>query len=359
MYLHVCFSTSLEKHDAHLPLVSNGFEGTKDVDEREHTDILFGLLILLCWLAMTIIGVTAIQEGDPNILINGIDYKGRVCGVTDSVANKPVYYPINTFGLGVCLESCPHSTQNITDYTKYICTDDVSDAQAYAGSGGTCDITSTLLGECKCNIQIESKNILNHCIFQDTDFSSIFSDDEGLTSGIFERLFGDVLAGKDYIFGFGIGVALLIAFAYAQLLKRSCFAHLVVWGSIVIVGFCLVYVAYSVLIIADEWSNEDPQTKKDYEIRTARIASYFCIGFAVLYWALMIAMRKRIELAIVLTEEAAKALIDMPTLVCVYVVILYYAVICILYYVVSYLFLYSKLLALFYFLYLGLFTFSI
>jgi choline transporter-like protein 2/4/5 len=304
-----------QKHDAHLPLVSDGFEGTKDIDEREHTDVIFGFLLIVCWVAMTIIGAEAIRDGNPYILINGIDYKGRVCGVTDSVKDKPVYYPINTFGLGVCLEGCPQATQNITDFSKYICTDSVSNPESYAGSGGTCDITSGLLGQCECNIQIKSKKILNHCIFVDTDFLSIFTDDEGPHQGLLGRVFADVLGGKDYIFGFGIGVALLLAFGYAQMLKRSCFAHLVVWGSIMLVGFCLTYIGASMLMVANDWEDEEPQTKEGYEIKYARITAYVLIGFAVAYWLLMLAMRKRIELAIILTEQAAKALLDMPTLI--------------------------------------------
>ena len=56
---------------------------------RRCTDVLFFLVIIVAWAAMTYLGVDAIVKGDPDILLNGIDYKGRVCGVDDAVKDKP------------------------------------------------------------------------------------------------------------------------------------------------------------------------------------------------------------------------------------------------------------------------------
>lgn len=38
---------------------------------------------------MTYLGVDAISTGDPDVLVNGIDYDGRICGVDEDVKDKP------------------------------------------------------------------------------------------------------------------------------------------------------------------------------------------------------------------------------------------------------------------------------
>ena len=38
---------------------------------------------------MTYLGVDGITNGDPDILLNGIDYDGRICGVDEGVTDKP------------------------------------------------------------------------------------------------------------------------------------------------------------------------------------------------------------------------------------------------------------------------------
>lgn len=43
----------------------------------------------MAWVAMTYLGADAIQHGNPDILLNGIDYNGRICGVDSPVEDKP------------------------------------------------------------------------------------------------------------------------------------------------------------------------------------------------------------------------------------------------------------------------------
>lgn len=56
---------------------------------RRCTDVLFMLTLVMAWIAMTYLGVDGITNGDPDILLNGIDYDGRICGVDDDVKDKP------------------------------------------------------------------------------------------------------------------------------------------------------------------------------------------------------------------------------------------------------------------------------
>lgn len=52
------------------------------------------LLLLIAWVAMTAVGVDGIANGDPDVLLNGIDYDGRICGVDDGVKDKSKVHQI-------------------------------------------------------------------------------------------------------------------------------------------------------------------------------------------------------------------------------------------------------------------------
>lgn len=57
--------------------------------DRLCTDTLFMIVLLVAWLGMTYLGADAISNGDPHLLVNGIDYDGRICGIDDTVKDKP------------------------------------------------------------------------------------------------------------------------------------------------------------------------------------------------------------------------------------------------------------------------------
>ncbi|CAM9992914.1 unnamed protein product, partial [Phaeothamnion confervicola] len=65
------------------------FSGATD---RKCTDVLFSVLIVGMWVAMTVVGIESVQEGDPEILINGVDYKGRICGKSSGVEDLTKLY---------------------------------------------------------------------------------------------------------------------------------------------------------------------------------------------------------------------------------------------------------------------------
>lgn len=46
-------------------------------------------VLLLGWMAMTYLGADGIANGDPHLLVNGIDYDGRICGVDEVVKDRP------------------------------------------------------------------------------------------------------------------------------------------------------------------------------------------------------------------------------------------------------------------------------
>ena len=85
--------------------------------KRKCTDVLCTLLLAFAWFCMTIVGLACIpgspiegtlglQKGNPYKLINGIDYKDRVCGIDSDVKDRLKLYYLPT-GSGVCIKKCP------------------------------------------------------------------------------------------------------------------------------------------------------------------------------------------------------------------------------------------------------------
>lgn len=111
------------------------------ISDRDCTDIFFTLLIVLAWVAMTLIGLvslgvlhsTTINEGDPERLLRGVDYEGNICGVDGVVSHLSKKWEPNWNGitlssngdlvateLGICVSSCPNEGESRTDpYGEY------------------------------------------------------------------------------------------------------------------------------------------------------------------------------------------------------------------------------------------------
>lgn len=89
--------------------------------QRHVTDVLCTLLILTMWIAMTVIGIMACQDGDYRIILHPLDYDGNICGTdyAQDMTEYPYLLYINSWTGGVCVESCPslegHVANNVTD----------------------------------------------------------------------------------------------------------------------------------------------------------------------------------------------------------------------------------------------------
>lgn len=100
---------------------------------RKCTDCLFLIIFSLYCIGMLVIGIIGFQNGDPQRLVYGSDYKGRTCGGVNNTNAKYIVYPrphedvylagtevalsrpwdINFFS--VCVEECPRADQIICD----------------------------------------------------------------------------------------------------------------------------------------------------------------------------------------------------------------------------------------------------
>jgi choline transporter-like protein 2/4/5 len=121
-----------------------------------------------------------------------------------------------------------------------------------------------------------------------------------------------------YVFGFGIGVTVLIGFVYLFLLQIPGLLHLIIWLVILAVLTIFALGSYLLLKLSYTWEEDDIHSMT--EVKTMRGVSYTGFVITFLYICLVLVMRKRIMLAIGIVKRTARALLTMPTLLFVPVI---------------------------------------
>ncbi len=78
---------------------------------RNITDCIFCILMILFWAFSVFILIYGYEEGDPIKLTQIFDYKGTPCGKeidgTDDYEKGFFYQPLGNFGQIVCVKECP------------------------------------------------------------------------------------------------------------------------------------------------------------------------------------------------------------------------------------------------------------
>ncbi|KAL3796266.1 hypothetical protein HJC23_008586 [Cyclotella cryptica] len=348
---------------------------------RRCTDVLFLLLIICSWVAMTGLGLASmgvikseyIKHGDPNRLVNGLDYHGNVCGVTnfvtpggEDVINLPMAYPMPS-GFFVCVESCP-STNN---FDKFICEYEIQhdidatlSAAADIGGSGVVESNNAsksiylfYTGQKQCMPLIESTSFLGYCIpnlplndvLLSTNGTSNQSDvgsspltqekDDAISnnatiingttaynnasisvsvtaekkatsrSDVFDMVMADVHTVRYVIFTFGCGVAVTLGIFFLIIIQLPGLLSLLVWSMIIAVDVGLVAAGYYTKGVSATW---EASGRPGNEALALYYGSYALYGLAGVWCLVMLFLRKRILLAIACVKEASRAISAMP-----------------------------------------------
>jgi Plasma-membrane choline transporter len=210
-------------------------------------------------------------------IIRGVDYEGRICGKDVGVENEILaawpYPPAYQFK--VCVSEC--SVTN-TDSNKF-------------------------------NPTYPSTRLVYYCV---PDPSSIpnaqVPDGFESASASASRAMGDLLTAWPIIL-ISAFAALIISFLYMYLTEKC--ATVMVWGGIILIAFAGALFTYVLLNRADEYRSTQLNDR-------AKAMDY--LGYAVgictfLFVIIVICLRERINIAIEVVREAAKAIQDMRTLV--------------------------------------------
>ncbi|KAL7548947.1 hypothetical protein ACHAWF_012218 [Thalassiosira exigua] len=344
------------------------------VDGRRCTDFLFLLLLIASWAAMTGVGMAAtgvieseyISKGDPRRLVNGMDYHGNLCGVTNYVKpngedtiNLPKAYPMPS-GFSVCVESCPSET----DYNEFVCEYEVQheidtlfdsfelvgdvvadqedakrslylfyasqkpcmpriESASFLGyciakvpidkvilsqSGNTTESNSTQSGNTTETNSTQSDNSTETNSTEDDADVSIPISNKARSSEFFDEAMSDVTNVRDVIFGFGaLGIIFLIV------IQLPGFLSFLVWSMIFAIDVGFAAAGYYSKDVSTRWAASSV-TRPGNEADILFYASYVLYGLAGLWFCIILYLRKRIVLAIACVREAAKAISSMPVI---------------------------------------------
>ncbi|KAJ1456760.1 plasma-membrane choline transporter-domain-containing protein, partial [Pelagophyceae sp. CCMP2097] len=130
----------------------------------------------------------------------------------------------------------------------------------------------------------------------------------------YEKFAADVTVAYKEMLVFGFGVAAGLGLVYLGLLQVPCVLGLIVWALLVVVLLVLVAATVLCVQLAVRWQNESPSLHSSQEVKVSKIVAAVLGAVSLLYLLLLVAMRKRIVLAIKIIREAAKALSQMPML---------------------------------------------
>ena len=306
---------------------------------RKCTDILFLALIFSAWFATIGIGGAAlgyiespehIPKGDPKRLTHGMDYLGNICGVSNftidgydgqllavnNIEDLSYAYYLPS-GLPVCVPSCPKAD----NFSAFYCTYDIQDEVNRAGDDS---IGWNYVTDKTCMPYVESRSLLGYCYPVndaynrdvlsaniDNNDTSVFDDFQ--TKLFFEESLADLTTSSQVILGFGIGLSVVLGFVFLLLLRTPGILHVVIWSFITLILVGLSGSSYYMHQTSKRWEEEN--IREDREVTGILIFGYILGVLAVLWFATVCCMRKRIVLAIECIKEASTAIGKMPLII--------------------------------------------
>ena len=131
-------------------------------------------------------------------------------------------------------------------------------------------------------------------------------------TGWFNTFLADFWWLRGYIFGFGIGITVALAFGYLYFLRIPGLLFTILWGIILSIFILLLVSSWLLWSLANTWSADGNHS--DVEVTTMRVFAYFGMAVTILYFCLIVVLRKRVQLAIGVVKQAARALSAMPSI---------------------------------------------
>eukprot|EP00602_Paraphysomonas_sp_CaronLab_P008850 CAMPEP_0185018998 /NCGR_PEP_ID=MMETSP1103-20130426/1632_1 /TAXON_ID=36769 /ORGANISM="Paraphysomonas bandaiensis, Strain Caron Lab Isolate" /LENGTH=580 /DNA_ID=CAMNT_0027549065 /DNA_START=258 /DNA_END=2000 /DNA_ORIENTATION=+ len=239
-------------------------------------------MTIIGFIALGIIHSDKINEGNPERLLRGVDYKGKICGVDNPVKDlekkwepnnilSPDYDPSYSEEYGFCVSSCPKEGE--TRVNPY----DPSE---------------------EWDSPWDTVNILGYCI----------PVIENRQTNIAQDTFGDFIRVAGLIAVTGFVLAVVMCYVYLFFLRIPCMLTIIVWSNVIIIEAFLVAGAILMLNKAykeNEAQSDDPEAFSDMQINLLRGIGGLLAGLAVVWVCVVCFLRERIQLAIDLIQEAA------------------------------------------------------
>ncbi|KAL7750812.1 hypothetical protein RI367_003769 [Sorochytrium milnesiophthora] len=323
---------------------------------RSCRDVFWLLLFALCWAAMFLVAIVAVQNGDPRRLLTPKDSFNQTCGTDYSVSNsnspnltsKPFLFwfnPLSISAYQICVSSCPNSTY-IPTYANnnYVCVYSVTPTSQSdllsKQQAGLCAAyiyqTQPVLGRCEPVIDITT--IMNSTVSSTTGLNVAEAAQAAIQGATaVEKIAKDIVAAWPYMVG-ALAVCLVLCFVWLFLLRFI--AGPVTWITILT---CIAALAGGAFYLGKEWQAKASAYTYAQSLNLATNAMKWdrdvTLGIfitlavlAVIILLMVIALRARISVAVQVLKEASRAVGAMPlivfypvfSLVCSALILLYY-----------------------------------
>ncbi|TYZ65036.1 hypothetical protein PybrP1_004488 [[Pythium] brassicae (nom. inval.)] len=338
--------------------------------QRKCRDVFCCLLFLVYWVGMVVVAILAVQTGKPLSLIYGKDYNGDVCGDAGNLTDlKLTAYPrldedlleataaklevASVKFFGVCVSACPLAGARVCTYDKSSCWVQAQDTAAMlfrcipvasqnetvlseecidpVGADPACTNARFLKRECAgvCHTKRIQKAVWE---VEATTANPLVEQLQGGLQ-VLGRFLNDMNAAKWLVLLVGGGGAMLLGVCW--LLVLQFFAGCMVWLTCVLVLLGLVLMSLfcsfrSGIIGAEDLSGlsflaaagvnateaatltaatADSSTQLQF-----KAAAYVVWTLSGVVLLLLVAMRKRIHIAIAIIRESSKAIKTLPLL---------------------------------------------
>jgi choline transporter-like protein 2/4/5 len=348
--------------------------GKKDVEEevgftleRKCTDCFFLLLFLVFWIGMGVVAYLGVIHGQPAKLLYGTDYKDRVCGDDTMLDKKLIYYPRLTDDIldgggdlkniklnGVCVKECPSAGDSIsmgsdnyvvpmdTEPTFFRCMfvrdveTELNEECAEAKSGA--DPLTLEADDPDCI----AKNVITIVKSKELSQPNPLAEQMATYGAMIGRWVGDLQESWPVILGIGVGGAVLMGFVWLMLLKyfAGCFVWLTIYAVLIslICGTLFCYAKAGMLsaeslnldvemstnstgtLTTEQQQAIDalvpPELDADSEnTNTFKYTAYVMTAISGVMLVVIVAMRKKIKIAIGIIHEASTCVQRLPWLV--------------------------------------------
>jgi hypothetical protein len=333
------------------------------VQTRHCTDCLCALLLVLCWLAATAIGLYAVGKGDYRLAIYPLDYDGNVCGTDfrEDMTDYPYLLFVNAYTGGVCVKECPHlgghTADNVSDIRTLVTyggmwqpsssneselpLDFVEVAPYYVNSSDAIFCTDSLCYPDNSPVASwyaagvnrgfgfayyvgDTYEIFWRCYLTTEAQAQIQNKTQAETvldipdpKDILLTLSADVWQTKEYVLGFGFGVAFAVSFLYIFLMRMPLLLSFMVWLSVGLTIAAFGAAGFYSWTVAMKWDNTEPQRVADDWIRSLYAASVICFLIMLLLASLACCLRQQINMSIGCVKAAARAINRMPLILAV------------------------------------------
>jgi len=291
------------KNPHNSPFVENDdFEGP--VSDRRCTDWLWIIIFILFNALLLTVSILAYEKSNTQRLLNGIDFRGNICGVGTLKERKYQYHPdpYNEVMLAMCIEKCPIVSGG--------------DICLYNTQGQSLD-GHELNRNKYCYIELECLTRQKFCmpfdfVLRDIVETALFSSNE-----VIKRLAGDLIISWDVVM-IGIIMSIISAYCFMRLLSSDRWTSIIVWfsvfGSIASIGaiafFC--YREYQRVVSLRCVANQEQNGCEGQRGQLFFVLTYIFVAVDCVYITIIIISFNKIDKAIAAIKETSQVLRDVP-----------------------------------------------